>query len=257
MPELPWKEGETVALLRAGTPALLVPLARGPQRIGNDGVLDLTGQIGEIPGGTLTWLGGTYRLVRPSLADRWSVVRRGAQIITPKDAAQLLVMASVGPGSRVAEAGVGSGALTVALAHAVGPDGRVTSYDRRPDFLEAARSNVRRAGLLDRVDFVERDVVSDGLTVNDLSAVLLDLPEPWAVLPSSRAALRWGGYVATYTPTYNQLERTMQAMRQLSLDGVRAVEVLERGLYVADTGTRPSFEMLGHTGFLAVARKVD
>lgn len=250
-------EGETIALKRPGAPPLLVPLVRGPQRIGQEGVLDLTSQIGGSPGGTVLWLGATYRVLRPSVADRLAAIRRGAQIVTPKDAAQLLLLASVGPGDHVAEAGAGSGALTIALACAVGPGGRVTTYDRREDFLDTARSNLRRAGLANRVTFVRRDVAANGLDVSDVTSVVLDLPEPWAVLPAARSALRWGGYVATYTPTYNQLERTVRVLRELSFDEVRAVELLERGLHVGDAGTRPAFEMLGHTGFLAVGRKVD
>jgi len=252
-----WTEGDTVALVRAGAPALLVRLARGPQKVGNEGVLDLTELIGRAPGTGITWLGTAYRAVRPSLSDLLGSLRRGAQIVTAKDAAHLLYLAGVGPGATVAEAGAGSGALTVALAYGVGPLGRVISYDRREDFLEAARANVRRAGLEARVSFRLRDVASDGLDASDLSSVVLDLPEPWAVLSSARSSLMPGGYVATYTPTYNQLERTVRALRDLGFDDVRAVELLERGLHVGEGGTRPAFEMLGHTGFLAAGRRVD
>jgi tRNA (adenine57-N1/adenine58-N1)-methyltransferase catalytic subunit len=252
-----WTEGEVVALKRAGAAAILVPLVRGPQRIGNEGVLDLSAAIGERPGGEVSWSGTNYRVLRPSLSDLFGALRRGAQIVTPKDAAHLLYLAGVAPGSRVAEAGAGSGALTLALAHAVGPNGSVVSYDRRSDFLEAARSNVRRAGLAGRVEFRERDVAKDGFEDTELASVVLDLPEPWEVLAHARAALAMGGYVATYTPTYNQLERTVRALRTLGFDEVRALEVLERGLHVGEGGTRPDFEMLGHTGFLAAGRKVD
>ncbi|MGI0130229.1 MAG: tRNA (adenine-N1)-methyltransferase [Thermoplasmata archaeon] len=257
MVEERWSEGETVALKRFGAPAILVRLTPGPTRVGQDGVIDLTEQIGAPPGGTLTWLGRSYRVVRPSLSDLFGAVHRGAQIITPKDAAHLLFLAGVAPGARVAEAGSGSGALTVALAHAVGAGGHVTSFDRRADFLDAARANVARCGLTDRVTFRERDVARDGIDLAALASVVLDLPEPWAVLSSARAALSPGGFVATYSPTYNQLERTVQELRALRFDEVRAVELLERGLHVGDGGTRPEFEMLGHTGFLASGRRVD
>jgi tRNA (adenine57-N1/adenine58-N1)-methyltransferase len=252
-----WQEGDTASLKRAGMPARLVPIARGPQRIGEEGVLDLTEQIGRPPGGSVSWSGAAYRLVRPSLSDRLGALRRGAQIVTPKDAAQLLLLAGVGPGDRVAEAGAGSGALTIVLAHAVGPTGRVLSFDRRADFLSAARANVERAGFGARVTFAERDVARDGFDASGLAAVLLDLPAPWDVLPAVRTTLTSGGVVATYSPTYNQLERTVRALRDGGFDEVRALELLERGLHVGDGGTRPEFEMLGHTGFLAAGRKVD
>ncbi len=257
MGEEAWREGETAALKRGGAPAVLVRLLQGPQRIGAEGVLDLSSEVGQLPGREVVWLGTRYRLVRPSLSDRFGAVRRGAQIVTPKDAARILWLASIGPGDRLAEAGAGSGALTIALAHAVGPDGSVTTFDRRPDFLEDARANVRRAGLDDRVRFVLRDVAAEGLEGTEFSAVILDLPEPWNVLASAREVLVPGGYVVGYTPTYNQLERTVRRMRELGLEEVRALEILERELHVADSGTRPEFEMLGHTGFLAAGRKVD
>jgi tRNA (adenine57-N1/adenine58-N1)-methyltransferase len=251
-----WTEGEAVALKTHGAPAILLTLARGPVRLGNDGVIDLTDQLGQAPGGTVTWLGTTYHLVRPSLSDLFGALRRGAQIVTPKDAAQLVYLAGVTPGSKVAEAGSGSGALTIALAHAVGAHGHVTSFDRRADFLDAACANVTRSGLGARVTFRERDVARDGIDLTGLGSIVLDLPEPWAVLASARSALDVGGYVATYTPTYNQLERTVQEFRTQGYDEVRAVELLERGLHVGDGGSRPSFDMVGHTGFLAAGRRV-
>ncbi|HUJ78587.1 MAG TPA: tRNA (adenine-N1)-methyltransferase [Thermoplasmata archaeon] len=252
-----WEEGEPAVLTRAGAAPILVRLARGPQRLGDGGVIDLTASLGTEPGGAVTWLGQAYRLVRPSLADLLAGIRRGPQIVTPKDAAHLAYLAGVAPGGRVAEAGAGSGALTIALAFMVGPAGRVTSYDRRPEFLATARRNVVDAGLADRVEFRERDVARDGLDVTGLGSVVLDLPEPWEVVGAARTALAPGGGVATYTPTYNQLERTVRALRTAGFGEVRAVELIEREIHVGDGGTRPAFEMLGHTGFLAGGRKVD
>ena len=254
--EEPWKEGDAVALKAPGSPAIVLALSKGPVRLGNDGVIDLGDQIGAAPGGSIVWLGATYYVVRPSLSDLFATLHRGAQIVTPKDAAQIVYLAGVRPKGRVVEAGSGSGALTIALAFAVGEGGRVTSYDRRADFLEAARANVTRSGFGGRVTFRERDVARDGFEERDLDSVVLDLPEPWAVLGAAHEALAVGGYVATYTPTYNQLERTVQEFRLRKFDEVRSVEILERGLHVGDGGTRPAFEMLGHTGFLAAGRRV-
>lgn len=252
----PWAEGDTVALKRMGDSARLIRLARGPQKVANEGVLDLTGLIGQSPGTTVTWLGVEYRALRPSLSDLLGSLRRTAQIVTAKDASRLVYLAGVGPGATVAEAGAGSGALTIVLAYNVGPTGCVLSYDRREDFLEAARENVRRAGLDSRVSFRRRDVATEGLDAVGLSSVVLDLPEPWAVLRAAHAALAPGGYVATYTPTYNQLEHTVRSLREIGFDEVHAVELLERGLHVGEGGTRPSFDMLGHTGFLAAGRRI-
>lgn len=252
-----WREGDPAVLKRAAAAGLLLRLARGPQAIGERGVLDLSGQIGRPPGEAIEWLGARYRLVRPAPGDLLAGLERGAQIVTAKDAAYLAFLAGVVPGAAVAEAGAGSGALTIVLASAVGAQGRVYSYDRRPEHLEAARRNVERTGLGPRVTFRERDVARDGLGAEPLDSVILDLPEPWAVCASARATLRVGGFLATYTPTYNQLERTVRELRAERFDDVRALELLERPIQVGEGGTRPSFEMLGHTAFLAVGRKVD
>lgn len=241
------REGESYLLTMKAT----------AQSVEGVGVIDLSGQIGSLPGGTIEWAGATYRLLRPSLADLLRQLRRRAQIITPKDAQQLLFLAQVGPGLRVAEAGAGSGALTVVLGHAVGPAGRVVSYDRRPDFLEIARRNVTHAGLAERVRFVERDVAAEGFDEAGFDGVVLDLPEPWGALEAARVALVIGGAVATYTPTYNQLERTVRTLRTLGFEEIRSVELLERTLHVGDGGTRPEFDMLGHTAFLTGARRVS
>ncbi|HTT25506.1 MAG TPA: tRNA (adenine-N1)-methyltransferase, partial [Thermoplasmata archaeon] len=243
-------------LRRSERDSILLRLRPGPVVLEGRGVIDLGNQIGRAPGGEITWAGASYRLLRPSLSDLIAHLRRVAQIVTPKDAQHLLYLAGVGPGDRVAEAGAGTGALTIFLAYSVGATGRVVSYDRRPEFLAVARENVAAAGLSDRVEFVERDVATSGLDRGGLDAVLLDLAEPWAVLRPAWEALGPGGRVATYTPTYNQLERTVQEMRAIGFEEVHSVEILERALHVGSGGTRPDFDMLGHTGFLSTGRRV-
>lgn len=251
-----WAEGDVAALARPGEPSVLLRVRRSPQAVGDRGVLDLSAEVGRTPGGEVVWLGRRYRLVRPSLGDLLGTLERGPQVVTAKDAFHLAYLAGVVPGAEVAEAGSGSGSLTVVLATLVGPTGRVHSYDRRPEHLDAARRNVDRAGLSDRVLFHASDVAAGGLGVTSLASVVLDLAEPWGVVRPARDALREGGYLATYTPTYNQLERTVREMRDAGLGDVRALELLERPIHVGEGGTRPSFEMLGHTAFLAAGRKV-
>jgi tRNA (adenine57-N1/adenine58-N1)-methyltransferase catalytic subunit len=252
--EHPLTEGELVLLRHRPGDSVLIRLRPGPQAVEGQGIVDLSRTIGGSPGAVVDWSGTPYRVLRPNLSDLLAHLRRKAQIVTPKDAQYLLLLAGVAPGDTVVEAGAGSGALTLVLAHAVGPAGHVISYDRRADFLEVARKNVSSAGLADRVRFVERDVVAEGLDVMDISSVVLDLPEPWGVFGQARSALVPGGAIGVYTPTYNQLERSVRELRHQGFEEVRSVELLERALHVGEGGTRPEFEMLGHTGFLTGAR---
>lgn len=250
------EEGEPVLVRRKEGESYLFRLLRGPTLIDGLGVIDLTPAIGAMEGVLLDIAGRPFHVYRPSLPDLSSQMRRRSQIITPKDALTLLYLAGVAPGSLVLEAGSGSGGLTLFLATYVGPMGHVVSYDRRPEHQKVARENLERSGLAPRVTFRLKDV-TEGFEETGADAVVLDLPEPWSVLTAAVRALRPGGYVATYTPTYNQLEHSVRALREAGLQEVRALETLERGLHVGEGGTRPDFEMLGHTGFLASGRKVD
>jgi tRNA (adenine57-N1/adenine58-N1)-methyltransferase catalytic subunit len=249
------RTGEVVVLRGPGGTSVLLELRAGASEIPGRGVVDLSGQIGQVPAASFEWAGATYEVDRPTLSDLLAQMRRKAQIVTAKDAMYLLYVAGVGPGSHVAEAGSGSGALTTVLAHAVGPNGSVDSFDRRDDFLEVARKNVEAAGLGGRVQFAKRDLAVEGLPPGPYDALLLDLPEPWAVVPRVGDSLRRGGRLATYTPTYNQLEQSVRALREHGYEDVRSVELIERELHVGAGGTRPAFDMLGHTGFLTGARR--
>jgi tRNA (adenine57-N1/adenine58-N1)-methyltransferase len=249
------REGEVVVLRGPGGVSVLLELRPGTTEVPGRGVVDLSGTIGLPPGSPIGWAGATYQVDRPVLSDFLSHLRRRAQIVTPKDAMFLLYLGGIGPGSRVAEAGSGSGALTTVLAYAVGEGGAVDSFDRRDDFLEVARQNVASAGFSGRVRFHRRDVAADGIPGGPYDAIVLDVAEPWEVLGSARTALRPGGHVATYTPTYNQLERTVRTLREHGFQDVRSLELIERELHVGEGGTRPAFDMLGHTGFLTGGRR--
>ena len=251
----PFKEGDSALLRSERGDSYLVRIGQGTIVLDGRAVVDLSGTVGAREGSGIDVGGRRHVLLRPSLADLASQLRRRAQIITPKDALALLYLADVGPGRRVAEAGSGSGGLTLFLAHAIGPEGRVLSFDIREDHQRIAKENIERAGLMERVLFRTGDV-RKGVGEMDLDAWLLDLPDPWEAVGPLLPSLRVGGHLAAYVPTYNQLERTIREMRSRGLVDVRAEEVLERGLHVGEGGTRPETEMLGHTGFLAAGRKV-
>lgn len=219
------------------------------------GAFDGAALLALEPGAEFTIGAQRFRLLRPSLADLLSSLERRAQIMHPKDSAMLLFHADIGPGSTVVEIGAGSGALTIVLLRAVGQSGRVITYERREDFAAVAERNILRAGLEARWELRRQDATG-GLEVADADAVVADIPEPWTVVAHAQRALRPGGHFASFVPNTNQVERTVEALRQSGLADVHAREVLERELVVHPGGVRPSFEMLGHTGYLIVARKL-
>jgi len=182
-------------------------------------------------------------------------VRRQAQIIGPKDAPSLVWNCDVKAGDFVVEVGAGSGALTLVLAQAVGPDGHVVTYDLRPDFLEVASANVSDAGLAGRVEFKLGDARM-AILETGVDAFVLDIPDPWEVVGTAANALRPCGHFASYSPNVEQVNRTVAALRAGTFVEIRTVEIIEREIEASESGTHPSFAPLGHTGYLTFARRV-
>ena len=197
----------------------------------------------------------SFLVLAASSRDLRDTMDRGPQTFAHKDLASVLFEADIGAGARVVEAGSGSGALTVALARAVRPNGHVVSYDVREESLAVARGNVERADLAGIVEFRQADV-RQGIPERGVDAVILDLPDPWAAVSAAWEALRACGHLVTFSPNMEQVKETVAAVRGLPFVGVRTVEVIEREMEVRDVGVRPSFAALGHTGYLTFARKV-
>ena len=203
--------------------------------------------------------GAQFAAVRPRLVDYVFEMPRRSGIVYPKDAAQVVAWGDIGPGLRVLESGVGSGALTLALLRAVGERGQVIGYEHRGDFIDFALSNIRAfaepglGNLLVR----ERDVYV-GLVDTDVDRVVLDLPEPWRVLPHLPGALRLGGWLCAYTPSIVQAAQLVEAARQTEqYVQIETQEVLLRGWHIQGPSVRPEQHMIGHTGFLTVARLIE
>jgi len=202
-------------------------------------------------------LGDKYVAMAPRLADYVLLMKRGAQIIYPKDAAAILVHLDVRPGTHVFEAGTGSGALTLFLLDAVGPTGKVTSVDIRPDHSKVAEAVIRRwhggelpTNLELRTGSAEE--IGVGLTPN---RVMLDMAEPWHTIAAITPKLPGGAVVGAYLPTVPQVETTVRAMRFTKrLTDFEIFEVLHRDWNVEGRSVRPAHRMVGHTGFLVVGR---
>jgi tRNA (adenine57-N1/adenine58-N1)-methyltransferase len=201
--------------------------------------------------------GDPFLVLRPLLVDYVMSMPRGAQVIYPKDAAQIVHEGDIFPGARVLEAGAGSGAMTCSLLRAVGPEGRVVSYDVRADHAEHASRNVATffGELPGNWELVIADVVD--YTGPEVDRVVLDMLAPWDVLGAVAGALVAGGVLMVYVATVTQLSRTVEAMReQQCWTEPRAWETMQRGWHVVGLAVRPQQTMRGHTAFLISARKL-
>lgn len=200
-----------------------------------------------------THLGHPYLLLVPSVHDLLLRLRRTTQIVYPKEAGYILLKMNIGPGRRVIEAGTGSGGLTLVLAHAVRPDGRVYSYETRAEMQRLARHNLERIGLTDVVEFKLRDI-AEGFDETGVDALFLDLPNPWDYLQQTHAALTNGGHFGTILPTVNQVSRLLSALEQAPFGLLEVEEILLRPYKTVPARLRPADRMVAHTGFLIFAR---
>jgi tRNA (adenine57-N1/adenine58-N1)-methyltransferase len=204
-----------------------------------------------------THLGFLFYLLKPGLADLAMKVKRATTIVYPKDVGAMLLSAAVFPGARVIETGSGSGALTTILANFVRPDGRVYSYERRPEFSANARANVERYGLGLFCEFFVRDPEQEGFEQSDVDAVLLDVPEPWTLVAPAHKALTGGHTLVSIVPTVEQVRKTVSTMEMQGFARIHVKETLEREMLVRATGIRPADRMVAHTVYLILGNKVN
>jgi tRNA (adenine57-N1/adenine58-N1)-methyltransferase catalytic subunit len=203
--------------------------------------------------------GDPFLVLRPLLVDYVMSMPRGAQLIYPKDSAQIVHEGDIFPGARVLEAGAGSGALTCSLLRAVGPHGRVISYEVRADHAEHARRNVETfCGCIpDNWRLILSDVADADLADGSVDRVVLDMLAPWEVLDTVSRVVVAGGVLIIYLATVTQLSKTVEALReQQCWTEPRAWETLQRGWNVVGLAVRPQHNMRGHTGFLVSARRL-
>ncbi|KKC05473.1 tRNA (adenine(58)-N(1))-methyltransferase TrmI [Mycobacterium nebraskense] len=203
--------------------------------------------------------GAPFLVLRPLLVDYIMSMPRGPQVIYPKDAAQIVHEGDMFPGARVLEAGAGSGALTCSLLRAVGPDGRVVSYEQRADHAEHARRNVAVFfdGLPDNWELIVGDVADSDRPDGSFDRAVLDMLAPWEVLDAVARLLIPGGVLMIYVATVTQLSRVVEALRtQQCWTEPRSWETLQRGWNVVGLAVRPQHSMRGHTAFLIFTRRL-
>jgi tRNA (adenine57-N1/adenine58-N1)-methyltransferase catalytic subunit len=249
-------EGDLVLLVSPDRKRYLIRLERGEQWYSHRGSILHDDLIGRPLGRTLyTQHGYAYLALEPSVNDLLQEMPRASQIVYGKDAAQIAFRLSLCPGRTVLETGTGSGALTLVLARAVMPTGRVFSYETRPDAFEMARNNLNDAGVLPYVTLYNEDI-SGGFHETGVDACFLDLREPWLFLDHAWDVLKGSGFFGALVPTTNQVSQLLEGLATRPFGDVTVEEILQRSYKPVAARLRPEDRMIAHSAFLVFARKI-
>jgi len=250
-----FRDGGLALLVDRKERRYLVRLKSGATFHTHLGALRHDSVIGLPPGARVVGGGHRYLALAPTLADYIQESTRMTQIIYPKDLGAILLDADIFPGARVLEAGLGSGALTLALLRAVGPTGRVFSYEIQEDRIAGALANIREVVPDPATLEVRCADVCQGIEERDLDRVVLDVPEPWRALEHVAGAMAPGGILLCYLPTILQVHELAEGLEEHPrFDMVESFEVLRRRWHVTRQSVRPDHRMVGHTGFMTTAR---
>lgn len=250
------KEGDEVLLYMDKKRTYKVRIERDKQFHTHKGYIELGELVGEPFGVTVTSsLGASFYALRPLVRDLVLKTDRRTQVLYPKDIGYTLFQLGLGSGSRVVEAGTGSGALTMALANAVRPEGVVFTYEILERHQRTARDNIERSGLMPYVEMKLGDITK-GILEKDLDAVVLDMATPWLAIRPAWESLSGSGVFYSFSPTIEQVMKTVEELRQHPFIEVETVELILRNITVAPDRTRPETVMIGHSGYLTTARKV-
>jgi tRNA (adenine57-N1/adenine58-N1)-methyltransferase catalytic subunit len=261
VPERPLEAGERVLLIDPRDRRYLVTLGTGKQFHSHLGIIDHDDLIGCPEGSQVRTSGGSKMLaLRPTLAEYTLKMKRGAQVIYPKDVGLILVYADIFPGATVLEAGTGSGSLTLSLARAVGAEGRVISYEVRDDHHARAVENVAtwyegRGGKPDNIELRLGDIF-EGIPEVGIERMVLDMPEPWRAVGPTTASLASGGLFCCYLPTVPQVSQTVETLRRNGFGFIDTFEGLVRTWNIDGQSVRPDHRMVAHTGFIITGRKL-
>ena len=248
-------EGDNVLLYLNPRRTYLVRMEKGRSLHTHKGYVQHDALIGKEYGTrTTSNLGVEFVALRPALKDFIFKTQRKTQIMYPKDIALIVMFSGIGPSSKVVEAGTGTGALTTALAHYVKPTGKVYSYEIREEFIPTALKNLEKAALAKFVEVKNKDI-TQGIDETNVDAVILDLATPWLVVPLAYSALKGSGAIVSFSPTIDQIVKTVEALRENEFVDIETIETLLRGMQVERGKTRQETLMTAHTGYITFARK--
>jgi len=253
-----FREGDNIILVDRKNREYYFKLASGKLIDLRGGKISHDEIIGRQEGSKITSsVGETFFVLRPTLSQFILNMPRKGQIIYPKDIGIILIWADVFPGAKVIEGGIGFGALTMALLRAVGPQGKVISYEVRGDFAGQAKENIENfMGKVDNLKIKLGDIYQ-GIEEREVDRIIVDVPEPWRVVPHAAKALKKGGIFLSYLPTIIQVRKVVEEIRSSrEFTEVQIIEVLLRPWNVDGMSVRPAHRMVAHTGFITVARKI-
>jgi tRNA (adenine57-N1/adenine58-N1)-methyltransferase len=248
-------KGESIVLIDQNIKKYIIEITDKTDKYKGIGVFNPISLKGKKYGDLIEIGNKKFWILKPSLNDYLTALKRNAQIILPRDSAHIIINCSIKSGNKILEAGIGSGFLTIVLASIVSPNGLVYSYENRKAFLNHALKNIKKAKLSQHVTAKLKDITK-GIDEKNLDAIILDIPNPWDAIKYSWDSLKIGGYFCSYSPLISQVEKTVNLLKKLNFIEIKTIENIQREMIINDYGSRPSFDMLGHTGYLTFARKI-
>ncbi|MFX1590886.1 MAG: tRNA (adenine-N1)-methyltransferase [Promethearchaeota archaeon] len=255
------KEYDLIYLILDERRKWLIQVKRGEEFHTHKGIINFNDIIGK-PYGSVIFSkpfetqGYKFYILKPLPSDYIIHMTRKTQIIYPEDAGLILIYSGIGPGSKVIEAGCGSGALTCILGNYVKPNGHIYSYDIREKSLKIAKKNVLKAKLEKLISIEYKNIIEDDLDLQEIDSIILDMAEPWKAIEKVRTYLKLSGTLVSFSPTIEQVKKTTFALRSNEFFEINTYELLKRTYQVKENATRPQVRMIGHSGYLTFARKI-
>ncbi|UCC18180.1 MAG: tRNA (adenine-N1)-methyltransferase [Promethearchaeota archaeon] len=255
------KENDLIFLILDERRRWLVQVKSGEKFHTHRGIIEFNDIIGKNFGSVVfsrpfETQGYKFYVLRPIPSDYILHMSRKTQIIYPEDAGLILTYSGIGPGSRVIEAGCGSGALTCIIGNFIRPNGHVFSFDISQKSLKRAKLNIKKAQLEEVVTIQYGDILNDDLQQENVDAVVLDMATPWNAVEKVKKYLKFSGTLISFSPTIEQVKKTVSAMKTGDFIEINTYELIKRKIQVKENATRPEIRMVGHTGYLTFARKI-